>query len=153
MVKDVTVPGWLHGYIIGKSGSNIKLIHEECPHVNNCGSTVCINACLRTGALPLHMIFFILMLKTQNKISEMLDLYILHQRMFFICTGNGNLFQVHIEFHDDQNTIILEGPPDEVVKAEAAIMTNAEELVNCILFTNNSVSLSRIHTYLPVFLP
>jgi len=40
------------------------------------------------------------------------------------------MFQVHIEFNDDQNKIVIEGPPEEVTVVEAKIKEQKNELVS-----------------------
>jgi len=37
---------------------------------------------------------------------------------------------VHIEFNDDQNKIVIEGPPEEVAVVESKIKEQKDELVS-----------------------
>ena len=41
-----------------------------------------------------------------------------------------DVFQVHIEFNDDQNKIVIEGPPEEVAAVESKIKEQKDELVS-----------------------
>lgn len=78
MTEEISVESWLHRFIIGPKGSNIKQITQECP-------------------------------------------------------------KVRIEFHDEQNKIVLEGPPEEVSKAAAKISEQKIELMSRMAFVDIKV--------------
>lgn len=71
--SDVDAPAWIHKYIIGRKGANIKEITQNLP-------------------------------------------------------------KVHVEFTDKEDKIKIEGPPEEVEKAQEQIETMAKDLVSRMTF-------------------
>lgn len=76
--SDVDAPAWLHKYIIGRKGANIKEITQNMP-------------------------------------------------------------KVHVEFTDKENKIKIEGPPEEVEKAQEQIENMTRDLVNRMTFIERDV--------------
>lgn len=101
---EVEAPRWLHRFMIGRSGENIKKITQDldkvCPEV----------------------IILTISLCRQNNCIRGVIIVITHFQFIF--------HQLHIEFSDDKDKITLEGPPLQVDKAREALETFARELVN-----------------------
>jgi len=50
-----------------------------------------------------------------------------------------NVFQVHVEFTDKEDRIKIEGPPEEVEKAQAALESMAADLISKLTFVEMTV--------------
>lgn len=134
----VEVPKTQHKYLVGPRSCNLALILAETgvwvevPPIDSPSGTVT----LRGEALQLGIAMTLVHTKANSMVIERMEVegwlhrFIIGPKGASIREINEEWPKVHIELMDSENSITLEGPPEDVVKAEMAIRAKVDDLVS-----------------------
>ncbi|XP_066997687.1 vigilin [Anabrus simplex] len=134
----VEVPKQQHKYVIGPRGSTIAEILQmtdvsvEMPPSDSSTGTITLRGPHDKLGLALNMVYD----KANSictdtvKAPNWIHKYIIGRKGANIRTITQDLTKVHVEFTDKEDSIKIEGPPDEVEKARKELETMASDLIN-----------------------
>ncbi|XP_018563296.1 vigilin [Anoplophora glabripennis] len=143
----VEVPKSQHKYVIGPKGQTIAEILEttgvsvEMPQSYLATGTITLRGPHEKLGLALSVVYE----KANSVRSSDVDApawihkYIIGRRGANIKEITQNLTKVHVEFTDKEDKIKIEGPPEEVEKAQEQIETMAKDLIGRMTFTEMHV--------------
>ncbi|XP_060527573.1 vigilin isoform X2 [Cylas formicarius] len=138
----VEVPKSQHKYVIGPKGSTIAEILEqtgvsvEMPSSDLAADTITLRGPPEKLGSALNIVY-----SKANSVRSCdvaapawLHKYIIGKKGQIIKEITQNLPKVHVEFTDKQDKIIIEGPPDEMEKAQEQIEAMAKDLISRMTF-------------------
>lgn len=132
-------PSWIHKYIIGKKGANMKEFEQEYPNVN----VFCLDNKIKLEGAP----------ETVEKAQIYLEGVVRDYEKnysYVVMTVNPNFYKhiigkgganinrikdelkvmINIEEHEGKNNIRIEGPKDGVIKAQLELQEKIDKLEN-----------------------
>ncbi|XP_063232691.1 vigilin [Bacillus rossius redtenbacheri] len=146
-IVSVEVPKSQHKYVIGPRGNTIAEILQqtgvsvEMPPNDTSTGTITLRGPHDKLGLALNMVYEkansirAAVVKAPNWIHK----YIIGRKGANIKMITQDLTKVHVEFTDKEDHIKIEGPPEEVEKAQRDLETMANDLVNKLTFVEMTV--------------
>ncbi|CAG2054986.1 unnamed protein product, partial [Timema podura] len=143
----VEVPKSQHKYVIGPRGNTIAEILQstgvsvEMPSNDNSTGTITLRGPHDKLGLALNMVYE----KANSVRTAIVDApnwihkYIIGRKGANIRVITQDLTKVHVEFTEKEDHIKIEGPPEEVEKAQQALETMASDLINKLIFIELTV--------------
>ncbi|XP_037944630.1 vigilin-like [Teleopsis dalmanni] len=136
---EIDAPHWIHKYVIGRKGANIKQLEEDCPNVN----VYCIDDKIKLEGDPENVD------KATAYVNSIVQNY-LDNYTFFVMTVNPSYYKhiigkaganvnrlkdelkvnINIEERDGQNNIRIEGPKEGVKQAQLELQEKIDKLEN-----------------------
>nr|CAD7426159.1 unnamed protein product [Timema monikensis] len=143
----VEVPKSQHKYVIGPRGNTIAEILQstgvsvEMPSNDNSTGTITLRGPHDKLGLALNMVY-----EKANSVRtavvnapNWIHKYIIGRKGANIRVITQDLTKVHVEFTEKEDHIKIEGPPEEVEKAQQALETMASDLINKLIFIELTV--------------
>lgn len=136
---EIEAPHWIHKYVIGRKGANMKQLEEECPNVN----VNCLEDKIKLEGDPDNV---------EKAVSYLNDIIGNYQKnyTYVVMTVNPSFYKhiigkaganvnrlkdelnvnINIEEREDQNNIRIEGPIDGVKQAQLELQEKIDKLEN-----------------------
>jgi len=143
----VEVPKSQHKYVIGPRGSTIAEILQttgvsvEMPPNDSTTGTITLRGPHDKLGLALSMVYEKAHSVQQATVEapNWIHKYIIGRKGANIRGVTQDLTKVHVEFTDKEDRIKIEGPPEEVEKAQAALENMAADLISKLTFVEMTV--------------
>lgn len=136
---EIDAPHWIHKYVIGRKGANMKQLEEECPNVN----VNCLEDKIKLEGDPENVE------KAMNYLNDIISNY-LNNYTYVVMTVNPSFYKhiigkaganinrlkdelnvnINIEEREDQNNIRIEGPKEGVRQAQLELQEKIDKLEN-----------------------